>query len=316
MGAQRHPGNWRQVGTAAALLSAFFLGLTPIFGKMAIVRGMPPLGVAAWRTVLATLLLYAVLRWRRPRWLYIHPLGLAGCLLAGFINGTGSLFYYSALGRIDASLGQLLYSLYPVFVGLWLWLDNQTPGPVTWLRLALALPAVYLLTAGGGRGPVDWVGVGMMLVASALYALHLPVNQRVLYEAPAPTVTLYTLAAMSAVVVVAYAWQGPWLVPVEPRIGGPVLALTLVTFLSRLTLFMGVKRLGGMQTALLGLGELLVTVAFAHWWLGESLTPRQWLGAALLLVVMLLGRWDRSTGPPKPGRGGWLRWLEPPSLAA
>ncbi len=315
MGA-RKPSRWREVGTASALLSAFFLGLTPIFGKLAIVRGMAPLGVAAWRTVLATLLLYAVLRWRRPAWLYIHPLGLLGCLLAGAINGTGSLFYYSALGRIDASLGQLLYSLYPVFVGLWLWLDHQTPGPVTWGRLALAVPAVYLLTAGGAQGPVDWWGVVMMLVASALYALHLPVNQRVLYEAPAPTVTLYTLAAMSGVVVLAYLWRGPWQVPVDPTLGGPVLALTLVTFFSRLTLFMGVKRIGGMHTALLGLGELVVTVLFAHWWLGERLSPQQWAGAALLLAVMLLGRWDRPAAPPKPGRGGWLRWLEPPDFHA
>ncbi|NPA31278.1 MAG: DMT family transporter [Chloroflexi bacterium] len=305
---------WRRVGTVSALLSAFFLGLTPIFGKLAIVRGMAPLGVAAWRTVLATLLLYLVLRVWRPSWLYIHRLGLLGCLLAGAINGLGSLFYYSALARIDASLGQLLYSLYPVFVGLWLWLDRQAPGRVTWVRLALAVPAVYLLTAGGASGPVDWLGVGMMLLASALYALHLPVNQRVLYEAPAPTVTLYTLAAMSGVVVLAYAWLGPWQVPVDPALGGPVLALTLVTFLSRLTLFLGVKHIGGMHTALLGLGELLVTVAFAHWWLGERLTPRQWLGAALLLAVLLLSRWDRPAAPPKPGRGGWLQWLEPPDF--
>jgi len=305
---------WQDVGTASALLSAFFLGMAPIFGKLAITRGMAPLGVAAWRTVLATLLLYLVLRWRRPEWLYIHRIGLAGCLLAGVINGTGSLFYYSALGRIDASLGQLLYSLYPVFVGLWLLLDGQTPGRMTWVRLALAVPAVYLLTAGGARGPLDWGGVAMMLMASALYALHLPVNQRVLYEAPSPTVTLYTLAAMSGVVVVAYLFSGTWQVPASPELGVPVLALTLVTFLSRLTLFMGVKRIGGMQTALLGLAELMVTVLFAHWWLGESLTPKQWLGAALLLAVLLLNRWDRPAAPPRPGRGGWLRWLEPPSF--
>ncbi len=311
----RKGSRWRQVGIGSALLSAFFLGLTPIFGKLAIVRGMAPLGVAAWRTVLATLLLYGLLRWKRPHWLYIHRLGLWGCLLAGFINGTGSLFYYSALGRIDAALGQLLYSLYPIFVGLWLWLDRQRPSRLTWLRLALAVPAVYWLTVGGSRGPVDWTGVAMMLTASALYALHLPVNQRVLYEAPAPTVTLYTLSAMSAVVVVAYAVSGGGPGPWRPEVGGPILALTLVTFLSRLTLFMGVKRIGGMHTALLGLGELVVTVAFAHWWLGESLTVRQWWGAALLLLVMALGRWDHPTAPPKPGRGGWLQWLEPPAFS-
>ncbi len=314
MGNAPRGARWRQVGTFSALLSAFFLGLTPIFGKLAIRYGMPPLGVAAWRTLIATLLLYALLRWQRPAWLYIHPLGLAGCVLAGAVNGLGSLFYYSALARLDAALGQLLYSLYPVFVGLWLWLDRQRPGPVTWLRVALAIPAVYGLTVGGSQAAVDWGGVGMMLTAAALYALHLPINQRVLYEAPSPTVTLYTLASMSGVVLLAYLWRGPVTVPWPVTRGGPVLALALVTFLSRLTLFMGVKRIGGMHTALLGLGELVITVAFAHWWLGERLTLGQWGGAALLVLVMLLGRWDRPTTPPRPGQGGWLQWLEPPSF--
>ena len=44
----------------------------------------------------------------------------------------------------------------------------------------------------------------MMIGAAVLYAMHLPINQRVLYEVPAPTVALYTLLSMSAVVIPAY----------------------------------------------------------------------------------------------------------------
>ncbi|NPA27221.1 MAG: DMT family transporter [Chloroflexi bacterium] len=301
-------------GTVAALASAFFLGLTPIFGKLAIRAGMSPLGVAAWRTVLATLLLYALLRAFRPQWLYIHTLGLIGSLLAGAINGLGSLFYYSALARIDASLGQLLFALYPIFLSLWLWLDRQPLSRWTWLRIALAVPAVYFLTQTDPRAPADWVGVGMALFASAMYALHLPINQRVLYEAPAPTVTLYTLTAMSGVVALAYGIFGPRTLPTTPERWQPLLGLTLVTFASRLTLFLGVKHIGGMQAALLGLGELAVTVFFAHLWLGETLTRQQWIGAGLLLVVMLLGYFDQSGQRPRPRGQGWLRWLQPPEL--
>ena len=43
-----------------------------------------------------------------------------------------------------------------------------------------------------------------MLGAAILYSMHLPINQRVLLEVPSPTVTLYTLLAMSGVVVPAY----------------------------------------------------------------------------------------------------------------
>ncbi len=302
-------------GLHAAALSALFLGMAPIFGKQAILAGLPPLAVVALRTAFAALLLFFIILLFKKPFLHIYRLGLIGCLLAGTINGIGSLFYYSALGRIDAGIGQLLYSLYPLFVALWLWLDKQPPTRLTLVRLALAVPAVALLTLGGAHR-LDPLGMGMMLLASALYALHIPVNQRVLFDVPAPTVTLYTLFAMSAVVFPAFLILGPVQWPHNSTTWGPVLGLTLVTFFSRITLFLGVKHIGGMQTALLGLGELLVTLALSHWWLHESLTPTQWAGAVILGVILLLAGIDK---PPPPTRahpgGGWLSWLRPRGLA-
>ena len=301
----------RRRGMHAAVLSAFFLGMTPIFGKQAILHGLPPLAVVALRTLLATLLLLALIAAFQRPFLRVYPLGLAGCLLAGAINGTGSLFYYSALGRIDAGFGQLLYSFYPVFVALWLWLDRQPPTKLTLFRIAMAVPAAGLLTLGGVHHLDPW-GMVMMLIAAALYALHLPVNQRVLFDVPAPTVTLYTLAAMSAVVVPAFFIVGPVAFPHSGATWWPVLALTMVTFFSRLTLFMGVKHIGGMQTALLGLGELLVTLALSHWWLHEGLTVAQWAGAVILAVILLLAGIDKPDAPVRSDPpGGWLSWLQP-----
>lgn len=308
------PGhNLMKVGVSAALASAFFLGLTPFFGKQAIQAGMPPLAVVALRTTLATLLLMLVLLVINRSYFYIYPAGLLGCTLAGAINGLGSLFYYNALGRIDASLGHLLYMLYPLFVALWLWLDHQPPTRVTALRLILILPGLFLLTRGN-HGHIDLIGVAEMLVAAAFYGLHLPINQHVLYDMPAPTVTFYTLAAMSVVVTPAYLLStspSQWLPSLTAApanawwaIGG----LTLVTFLSRLTLFLGVKRLGGLQTALLGLGELVVALASTLVLLGERLSPAQALGAAILVLSLGLVAIERPT-TARAGIKGWLGWI-------
>jgi drug/metabolite transporter (DMT)-like permease len=86
----------------------------------------------------------------------------------------------------------------------------------------------------------------------------------------------------------------------------------MVTFFSRLALFLGVKHLGGMQTALLGLSELLVTLTLAHFWLHETLTRQQWLGAALLLASLALVTLDRQL-PKRQRPGGILGWLRPPA---
>jgi drug/metabolite transporter (DMT)-like permease len=256
----------------------------------------------------------------KRKYFYIYPAGLLGCFLAGGINGAGSLLYYGSLGKIDAGLGQLLYALYPLFVALWLRLDHQPLNKLTVFRLGITLPALFLLTKTQYQN-IDLLGMGMMLGASALYALHLPINQRVLYDMPAPTVTLYTLIAMSVIVVPAYLVTGVptalinTLASVSNQAWWAVAALTLVTFLSRLTLFLGVKHLGGMQTALLGLSELLVTVIFAHLLLGERFSMAQWFGMALLIASLLMVMLEK-TPPQKYGSGGWLNWLRPPGLPA
>lgn len=313
--------NSNSKGISAAILSAVFLGLAPVFGKQAMLLGLSPLAVVAIRTVLAALMLFIVMVIFYRPYLYIYPAGLLGCLIAGWINGIGSLFYYSAIGRLDASLGQLLYSLYPLFLVFWLSLDNQPPNRLTLFRLFLIVPALIMLIQVKGAA-IDLIGVAQMLIAAALYALHLPINQRVLRDMPAPTVTLYTLLAMSAVVVPTFLFSGsasPFLLnsaimtEAVKRYGFPILGITLVTFLSRVTLFMGVKHLGGMQTAFLGLGETLITIFFAHLWLGERLSPQQWIGATLLLFSLSLVAMEKS-GQKQQNPGGFLNWLQPTKL--
>lgn len=301
-------------GIAAALSSAVFLGLSPIFGKLAINLGFSPLSVVAWRTGLAAALVVLIVVLFYRSYLRIYTVGLLGCILAGLINGLGSILFYMALDRLSASVGQMLYSLYPFFVAMWLTLDGHPLTQLTLFRLSLATLGVILLTAIPTHR-VDPTGAAMMLGGAALYALHLPINQRVLYEVPPPTVTLYTLLAMSAVVIPAFLIFDQQ-IPVATAAWWPVLGLTLMTLLSRLALFFGVKHIGGMQTALLGLGELLVVLVFGHWWLHESLVWTQWLGACGLVISLLLVTFERPANVRRAGRTGWFAWIRPPDVPA
>lgn len=302
----------RQKGINAALLSALFLGLAPVFGKAAMgADKFSPFAVVAFRTSLAALLLAAILALFNRRALYIYPAALYVTMLAGAINGIGSIFYYIGLSKLNASMAQLLYSLYPFFVAFWLQLDRQPPSRLTLLRIAVAIVSVYLLTRNADIA-LDPSGVAFMLIAAALYALHLPINQRALYDVPAPTVTVYTLLAMSLIVVPAYfIFDGS--LPGKSAPWAPALALTAVTFFSRLTLFFGVKHIGGMQTAILGLAELIVAIVFSHLLLGEELAGWQWAGM-IGLSFSLLFVWFEKPPPSRPSKHGLLGWLQPPDF--
>ncbi len=304
----------RTTGINAALISAFFLGLAPVFGKAAMgADKFSPYAVVALRTGMAAMLLLLIMVIFKRQFLYIYPAGLIGCVLAGTVNGIGSIFYYIGLSKLNASIAQMLYALYPFFVAFWLQLDKQTLSKLTVFRIVVAGISAFLLTRANA-GPIDLWGVLFMLIAAALYALHLPINQRVLYDVPAPTVTVYTLIAMSMVVIPSYfifdrtwpAGHAPW---------APVLALTAVTFASRLMLFLGVKHIGGMQTALLGLGELIVAIVFSHLLLGENLTSLQWYGTLGLGVSLLLVWFEKPPSNPLPTQG-LLSWIQPPEFPA
>jgi drug/metabolite transporter (DMT)-like permease len=302
-----------KIGIVAGLASAMLLGLAPVFGKIAMNGGVSPLFLVTFRSGVAGVLLLVIFLIFKRAFLVIYPLGLAGCAVAGLLNGLGSILYYTAISRLDASIGQLLYSFYPLFVAFWLLLDRQKLKTISLIRLGITIPGVYLLL-GLGNTKADWVGVIMILGSAILYALHLIINQRVLYEVPAPTVTLYTLLSMFVVTFLAYIIfdrslpdvQANWL---------PMIGMAMIVFFSRLTLFVGVKHLGGLQTSILGLGELLTTIVVAHYWLGENLTIIQWAGAVLLALSLGLVGFDKPSQEHRRPTG-WLAWLNPPKYKA
>lgn len=286
---------WRE-GLFWAILSPVFLGATPILAKLAYAVGADVLTVVALRTLIAAGVMWtAVLLFARHTIRTSKP-GLLSSVLAGGVNGLGSILYYASLSRIDASVGQLINISYLIFVTILLRLIGQAVSGLTFFRTGLAILAIYLLTAGGLGAP-DWLGAGMMFIAAFTYAFQLVLSQRIMYDIPAPTMTLYAVSAMAAVVAL------PWLLWPSamghiPMSGWQAIFwMGLLTAVSRLTLFLGVKKLGSMQTALLGVLEVVVSIVLAIFFLAERLTAVQWLGALVLLVSILLVRYER--GVPK-----------------
>jgi drug/metabolite transporter (DMT)-like permease len=279
----------RRRGTLFALLSTLFFGTAPIFGKLAYRARVGPFTLVALRTVIAAAVLWLLylLFWREA--IRITWSDLLGCIGMGITNGVGSLLYYAGLSRIDASLAQLLYTLYPIWVFVFLIAAGHHVSRSSLLRLALALVGVFALTYTGARG-IDLLGVMLLLGSGACYGWHLVLGQWTLADVDSRTVTLYVLSTMAFVVLAARVvdrtpWQAlslaGWLA---------VLGLTVFpTILARLLVFAGLRNLGGAQTSLLGLAELLVALLIAYFWLGERLTLWQWIGAVLLMTSVILG---------------------------
>ena len=198
----------RVQGVLLTLLSTVFFGTAPIFGKLAYRAHVLPLTLVALRTIFAALSLWGfyLLFWRKS--IRISWQNLLSCVGMGLANGIGSLLYYTGLGRIDASLAQLLYTLYPIWVFVFLSAAGHYVSRIAILRLGLALLGVFALTYTGSQ-QVDWLGVMLLLSSGALYGWHLVLGQWTLADVDSRTVALYVLSTMAVVVTVA-SIPTPW----------------------------------------------------------------------------------------------------------
>jgi len=288
-----HLSREQRWGVLSTVTASFLLSWAPVLGKMAYAVGATPFTVVSVRTVIAALFLWAVfvIFWRRD--IAVSWRGLIGCISVGAFNGFGSLLYYTSLSRLDASQAALLNTLYPLWVVLFLFASGQPLTFLTLIRLALSMVGVYLL-ARAGPGELDWLGVTLMIASAATYGWHIVLGQWVLADVPARTAALYIVTTMACVVGLAR-WLQARPIEMLPINGWyAIAALGLTTALSRLAMFSGLQRLGGVETSLVSLLELLVSLLLAFLLLGERLTPGQWLGGVLLAISLILMSRDRG----------------------
>lgn len=276
------------VGITLTLLSTFAAATAPIIGKLAYRAAVTPYTLVALRTVVAasTLWLFYLLFWRdaiRIKWQH-----LLGCIGMGIANGVGSLMYYPGLARIDASLAQLFYALYPVWVFIFLSAAGHPISRLALVRLGIALAGVFFLTFSPGAH-FDFLGAMLLIAAGAMYGWHLVLGQWTLADADSRSVTLYVITTMAVVVSIARIAIGQPLEPISLEGWLAIIGLGLIPMaLARLLVFAGLSRLGGIQTSILSVAELVIALLLAYLLLGERMTPWQWVGAALIMLSMLL----------------------------
>ncbi|MEU8205725.1 DMT family transporter [Streptosporangium sp. NPDC049046] len=306
------------MGAALCLLSAACFGAMAIFGKLAYDAGVSPEALLLVRFTLAAVLLGIVVLVRpglrraasgppqqgatgRPAMTRGRVLAIAVGLGAIGYATQASLFF-SALRLMDASLLALILYTYPVMVTVTAVLLGRD-------RLTLARAAALAAASGGtllvllGAGGMSFHPLGALLAfASAVtYTVYILVADTVVHRL-APVVlsalvmtgaagTLAARTLLTGGVDLGFGVSGWfWLAAIA----------VVSTVVAMLTFFAGLKRIGPSAAAILSTFEPVVTAALAALVLGESLTPVQLAGGALVLscvVVLQLRRQDRGPRP-------------------
>ena len=239
-----------------------------------------------------------------PAWIVFSRFALAALLLSPFlVRGARADL------RSGALLGLLLFFCYVFQVeGLNLTSSNRNA-----FICGLNVLIVPLLGILGGRPPERriWIALALALGAAVCFALYIK-----MMEAHTRAATrLMTITAMQVATVAGCA--AVWLLVTEVPFGGSGLDGYVDTIFASLKegstsiVYLGVVATAAIislqtwgqrlstanEAAVIYAFEPAAAAFFAFFWLGETMTGRGWIGAALLISGMIVSQWNSERRP-------------------
>ena len=313
---------------SAAAFGSGALFVQPLYGAE-----MEPLAVLFWRFSTAALFGWGFLLLSAPRRRSLRSLSrrrVLVLLLLGALYVGNSYAFIASLQVVSISLASIIAYLYPAMVAVMATrFLRRLEGRRAWIALGISIFGIAL-TVGGipdGELPPLW-GLALAFANPVIYASWIILQARLAGERPvggervvdeveippgdaevtpegrldgpdpSPAAALMTTAT-AVVYAVLLVGSGGSLSPaaVPSNVWPAVLGLGLVaTAVAIQTFYAGVKRVGGARASLISTVEPVYTVVLAVILFGESLTPMQVAGGALVIFAVILaetGRPDR-----------------------
>jgi len=290
-------------GVAFCVSSAAAYGAMGIFGKLAYDEGATVGTLLATRFVVAALLFWLVTvgtgHGGELRSLARRDVGFA-LALGGIGFGAQATGYFTALGRIDASLLSLLVYTFPVIVAVAaVLLGRDRASRRTAVALTLASAGLVLVLAGAASGALDPVGTALGLATAVVYSVYVLVSESMVSRLSPLTLSTLVCTGAAVSLTVGSAALGQ-LRPGDVSAAGFgwLIVLAVVSTVVAVGLFFaGLQRVGPTAASILSTVEPLVTVVLATLIFRESFGPLQIAGAALVLLSVLA---VQTTTTPTP----------------
>jgi len=249
-------------------------------------------GTTAYRIVFATLILMAVFRpWRR-KWVWADalPLGLYGVTL-----GVMNLLFYSAIKTIPFGVAIAIEFTGPLAVAVW---TSKKASDWLWVALAIAGLALLLPLPGGDAATaLDPMGMFFAFTAGICWALYIVFGQRVAMRYGSMATPMGMLAAAIVVAPIGVFHAGTAMLDPQWLAAGLAVALLSSAIPYALEMF-SLNHLPKNTFSILLSLEPAVG-ALAGWLvLSERLSPSQGLAIALVMVASMGTAW--SAGKAKP----------------
>lgn len=277
-------------GYIVVIVSALAFAGNNVFAVLSYEGGTTPLTLITFRMALTLIALAAMMK----------LMGIAiplptrernAAFGLGLLNGVMAFCLMSAFDHIDVGLAILVFYLYPVLTGVGAWLSRQETlnrGIIIGLvgsfgGLALALNVT------GEMGNLH--GIALAGGAAILMTLVILLSARVLQTDNARSVTLHMHVSAASLFIIISLIAGELSLPGTP--GGWIgfIGVPLFYTVAVATFFAGIAMIGGVRTSLIMNLEPVASIALGFILLGQVLSPRQLLGAAIVIAAVTAVKW-------------------------
>ncbi|OJA56614.1 DMT family transporter [Burkholderia ubonensis] len=287
------------------------VGSTVIASRLA-ADGLPPFTATALRFLIATPLLFALMRAQRLRWPRLSRRDAGLLVVQAAAGGVGYTVLLICGTRLSSPLdaGVMLGTLpaMSTLIAAVLLRERQTPRD--WAAAALATAGVLLVTFTAGHAAPSMralAGDALVLAAVACEAVFILLNRRL--AVPLAPLTLSTamsgLGFALALVPAAFEWHAAtagWTSGAIAAVVSVVYYALVPTVLGYLCWYAGSARTSGTEAALFTAFAPVSAVLFAVTLFGETLNAARLAGIALVVAGVLVGAMRRRAATSRARR--------------
>ena len=282
-----HPG--RAGATLSLVGAAFGFSTIAIFTSLLASAGTPLLPAMLGRYVVASLVLIpmsggpAAMRLPGKRVVELAGIGGLGQAMIAFLS-------LSALEYIPAAMLVFLFYTFPAWVALRAALLRTERLTGTRLfSLLLSFAGVGIMVGWPGAEAVHPLGAGLALTAAVVYALFIPLIDRLRAGVSAVVATAWVAIGATLIFLVAALVTGTLTVPSGTLPWLYIIGLGTVSTAVAFTLFLhGLQVLGPVSAAIITTAEPFFVATLAALVLGQPITLQTVIGGSLIAIAVLV----------------------------
>lgn len=273
--------------------AAVLWGFSGVVTKYLLRRQMRPDELLVFRSLIATIILFAWLGFRSPHLLKIRRADLPALFLLGAIGlAANQGFYYLSLTMVSVGYSLLLQYLAPVHLmiyGVLSKTERMTGGKLMAALTAICGCVLMVLGQQGGIARVSLAGTLCAVGSGVCFAFYTAYGKQVLRRHDPRTMITYAFLISGLVwLTIRPPWKIDWAGINLPMWIFFIYLATVATILPFALYSASLRYLEASRSSLTSMLEPVVAASVAWMWLGEEMEPMQIAGGAAVIGGILL----------------------------